>query len=156
MNDENRKIDIDAIPGERWFPKETSFAEDMQEYWGDWGVSSEVETLRAVLLRRPGKEVEDFDANANRFTRSRVDVELMRKQHDAVADLYRQNGVKSFLCGRAERRSSQCCILQGLNVYDPGRRHYNEAGYGCQKRRRALYRQGAGGFGGTHCSHHKQ
>ena len=96
MNDENRKIDIDAIPGERWFPKETSFAEDMQEYWGDWGVSSEVETLRAVLLRRPGKEVEDFDANANRFSDEPIDVELMRKQHDAVADLYRQNGVKVF------------------------------------------------------------
>ena len=40
--------DIDAIPGERWFPKESNFAGDMPEYWGDWGVSSEVETLKAV------------------------------------------------------------------------------------------------------------
>ena len=51
------KMDIDALLGERWFPKETSFEEDITEYWGEWGVCSEVETLRAVLMRRPGKEV---------------------------------------------------------------------------------------------------
>ena len=66
--DVNKKMDIDAIPGERWFPKETTFASDMNEYWGDWGVSSEVEKLHAVLMRRPGKEVENFDASANRFS----------------------------------------------------------------------------------------
>ena len=33
----------------------------MELYWGDWGVSSEVDTLRAVLMRRPGKEIENFD-----------------------------------------------------------------------------------------------
>ena len=49
------KMDIDALLGERWFPKETSFEEDITEYWGEWGVCSEVETLRAVLMRRPGK-----------------------------------------------------------------------------------------------------
>ena len=47
------KMDIDALLGERWFPKETSFEEDITEYWGEWGVCSEVETLRAVLMRRP-------------------------------------------------------------------------------------------------------
>ena len=52
---QNYKLDIDAIPGERWFPKETSFTEDLNEYWGDWGVCSEVDTLKAVLMRRPGK-----------------------------------------------------------------------------------------------------
>ena len=31
---QNYKLDIDAIPGERWFPKETSFTEDLNEYWG--------------------------------------------------------------------------------------------------------------------------
>ena len=40
------KMDIDALLGERWFPKETSFEEDITEYWGEWGVCSEVETLR--------------------------------------------------------------------------------------------------------------
>ena len=34
------KMDIDALLGERWFPKETSFEEDITEYWGEWGVCS--------------------------------------------------------------------------------------------------------------------
>ena len=88
------KHDIDAIPGERWFPKETAFEEDMNEYWGDFGVCSEVDTLRAVLMRRPGKEVEDFDAAAVRFSDEPIDVELMRKQHDDVVKVYTDFGVK--------------------------------------------------------------
>ena len=79
------KMDIDALLGERWFPKETSFEEDITEYWGEWGVCSEVETLRAVLMRRPGKEVESFDPKAVRFSDEPIDVELMRRQHDNVA-----------------------------------------------------------------------
>ncbi len=96
MSEHIKKFDIDAIPGERWFPKETFFEEDLPLYWGDWGVSSEVEKLRAVLLRRPGREVENFDATANRFSDEPIDVELMRKQHDAVADVYRQHGAKVY------------------------------------------------------------
>ncbi len=88
--------DIDAIPGERWFPRESTFEEDMNTYWGDWGVASEVAELKAVLLRKPGREVEHFDPRAVRFSDEPIDVELMRKQHDAVADLYRSHGIKVF------------------------------------------------------------
>ena len=88
--------DIEAIPGEKWFPKESSFEDDMNEYWGDWGVSSEVDTLKAVLLRRPGKEVEDFDPNAVRFSDEPLNVDLMRKQHDNVAQIYRDFGAKVY------------------------------------------------------------
>lgn len=94
MNKE--KFDIDAIPGERWFPKESTFEEDMTEYWGDFGVCSEVDTLRAVLLRRPGKEIEHFDAREVRFSDEPIDVELMRKQHDEVAQIYRDFGAKVY------------------------------------------------------------
>ena len=96
MDKNERYVDVDAIPGERWFPKETGFEEDLGLYWGDWGVASEVDTLRAVLLRRPGKEIENFDAGEYRFSDQPIDVELMRKQHDSVAELYRQHGVKVF------------------------------------------------------------
>lgn len=88
--------DVDAIPGERWFPKETSFEHDMSEYWGDWGVCSEVTTLRAVLMRRPGNEVENFNANEMRFSEVPIDVELMRAQHDDVVKIYRDFGVKVY------------------------------------------------------------
>jgi len=88
--------DIDAIPGERWFPKKTTFTEDITEYWGDWGVASEVDTLKAVLLRRPGKEIENFDPKKARFSDDPVDVELLRKQHDAVAKAYEDFGAKVY------------------------------------------------------------
>lgn len=68
----------------------------MNEYWGDWGVSSEVDTLKAVLIRRPGKEVEDFDPDAVRFSDEPLDVELMRKQHDNVAQVYKDFGAKVY------------------------------------------------------------
>ena len=91
------KIDIDAIPGERWFPKETAFTDDLPMYWGDWGVCSEVAQLKAVLLRRPGKEVENFNLEEVRyFTDEPLDVELMRAQHDNVANIYRENGAKVY------------------------------------------------------------
>lgn len=90
------KMDIDALLGERWFPKETSFEEDITEYWGEWGVCSEVETLRAVLMRSPGKEVESFDPKAVRFSDEPIDVELMRRQHDNVAKVYTDFGAKVY------------------------------------------------------------
>ena len=90
------KIEVDAIPGERWFPKESSFEEDMNLYWGDWGVSSEVEELKSVLMYRPGREVEHFDANAVRFSDVPVDVELMRRQHDSLVNIYREHGIKVY------------------------------------------------------------
>lgn len=96
MSEDRKKIDIDAIAGERWFPKETTFENDLPEYWGDWGVSSEVEKLKAVLLRRPGKEVEHFDAAEYRFSEEPIDVELMRRQHGTVADIYRKHGVSVY------------------------------------------------------------
>ena len=60
---ENREAmpDIQSIAGERWFPEETNITEDMTKYWGgDFGVSSECNKLRAVLLHRPGKEVDNL------------------------------------------------------------------------------------------------
>jgi N-dimethylarginine dimethylaminohydrolase len=93
---DKKMFDIEAIPGERWFPKESFFEDDMNEYWGDFGVCSEVDTLKAVLMRRPGKEIEDFNAREVRFSDEPVDVDLMRRQHDEVADIYREFDVKVF------------------------------------------------------------
>ena len=80
----------------RRFPKESGFEDDITEYWGDWGVCSEVDTLKAVLLRRPGKEIEDFKASEVRFSDEPIDVELMRRQHDEVAQIYRDFGAKVY------------------------------------------------------------
>lgn len=88
--------DIQALDGERWFPMETTIEEDMTTYWGgDFGCSSECNRLRAVLLRRPGAELDHFDYKEVRF-RAAVDPEICRAQHDTLADYYRSHGVKVF------------------------------------------------------------
>ena len=81
--------DIDALPGERWFAKETTIIDDMK----DWGVCSEVDTLRDVIMRRPGKEIDNFDWQAARF-KSAIDPEKFRAQHDNLAQIYREHGVR--------------------------------------------------------------
>ena len=85
--------DIDALAGERWFPLETSIVDDMKNLWGDWGVCSEVDTLRDVIMRRPGKEIENFDWEAARF-KAPIDPEKFRKQHDGLAQIYKDHGVR--------------------------------------------------------------
>lgn len=84
-----------VIPGDKWFPKETNFEEDLPLYWGDWGVASEVDDLKAVLMRRPGKEIEHFNYDEVRY-RDNVDVELFRKQHDELAQIYKDYGVNVY------------------------------------------------------------
>ena len=37
----DKRMDIEAIPGERWFPKESNFEEDLCEYWGRLGESAQ-------------------------------------------------------------------------------------------------------------------
>ena len=70
------KMDIDALLGERWFPKETSFEEDITEYWGEWGVCSEVETLRAVLSVAPGRKLKALIQKQFVFQTSRSTLSL--------------------------------------------------------------------------------
>ena len=82
-----------AYGGDRWSPRLAAMTEDMATVWGDWGVSSEIGRLRAVLLRRPGPELDaitDFDAMQ---MRSDLIADVVRAQHDALADAYRTHGV---------------------------------------------------------------
>lgn len=111
MAAENKELpDIAAISGEHWFPKETTFEEDLPLYWGNWGCASEIGKLRAVLLRRPGKEVENFDYKKVRF-RAPINPELFRKQHDDLANFYKEYGVDVYYVEqqRDDRPNSVFC-----------------------------------------------
>jgi arginine deiminase len=83
------------VQGERWFPVEKSFGVIQKDYWGDWYCDSEVGTLRSILLRRPGKEVEcitEENYSDYRF-RGVIDPVKAREQQDAYAELLRKQGV---------------------------------------------------------------
>jgi len=73
-----------------------TFKEDLKDLYGDWGVCSEIGKLRAVLMRRPGKEIENIKDPVSVSMSEKFDPELVRKQHDNVADIYRQNGVQVY------------------------------------------------------------
>jgi len=79
--------------GERHFAKKTTFQEDLPLYWGNWGATSETGRLRAVLLRRPGQEIEEIaDPTVPRW-RELLNPDTARQQHDRLAQAYRDNGV---------------------------------------------------------------
>lgn len=82
-----------AYGGDQWSPRLAPMVEEMAAVWGDWGVSSETGRLHAVLLRRPGPELDTItDFNAMQM-RSDLDAEVVRAEHDALADAYRALGV---------------------------------------------------------------
>ncbi|MDP3486640.1 MAG: arginine deiminase family protein [Bacillota bacterium] len=83
------------VQGERWFPSEIPFSAEMKELWGDWYCDSEVGTLRAVLMHRPGAEIDGvtLDNYSQYRFRGAINAEIARKEQDALVDIYRAHGV---------------------------------------------------------------
>lgn len=84
------------VQGERWFPAETKFSDEMGNLWGQWYCDSEVGRLRDVLIRRPGKEIEIVNnENYQDFRwKAPMNVEAARHEQDKLAQIYKDNGVK--------------------------------------------------------------
>lgn len=82
------------IPANEWsMYDDSNFEDQMPAMWGDWGCDSEIGRLRAVLLHRPGAEIEHVKDPASVLFIEKMDPARAREQHDHLADLYRQNGV---------------------------------------------------------------
>ena len=108
-----------AYGGEHWSPRVASMVEDMPQAWGDWGVSSETGKLHAVLLRRPGPELDaitDFDAMQ---MRSALSPDLVRVHHDALADAYRAHGVTVHLVERGRIDKPNAMFVRDLMLMTP-------------------------------------
>ncbi len=108
-----------AYGGAKWSERTTSMREDMPAYWGDWGSSSECGKLHAVLLHRPGSEldeIEDFDA-----VQMRADVlpEVARSQHDDLVDAYRANGVDVYFVERTRPDKPNQLFIRDLMLMTP-------------------------------------
>lgn len=82
--------------GERHFAEKTTFREDLPKYWGNWGATSEVGRLRAVMLRRPGQEIEAITDPHEPRWREIMHPETARQQHDALARVYRDHEVEVY------------------------------------------------------------
>lgn len=76
--------------------REGSFKDDLLGLWGDWGLCSEYSKLKAVLLREPGKEIENVNPTDARFREPITDPEKARRQHKQLAETFRSNCVDVY------------------------------------------------------------
>ena len=82
-----------AYGGAGWSPRTTSLRQEIGTVWGTCGVATEWSPLRAVLLHRPGGELDAVaDPDAVQML-APLDIDRARRQHDALAQAYRDAGV---------------------------------------------------------------
>ena len=82
-----------AYGGAGWSPRTASLRQEIGGVWGACGVATEWSPLKAVLLHRPGPELEDLaDPDAVQML-APLDAGRARQQHDALAQAYQDSGV---------------------------------------------------------------
>ena len=85
-----------AFGGEGWAPRTQTLGQEMGTLWGDWGQNLEWAPLKAVLLHRPGPEVDGLtEPNAVQMLDT-IDVAQFRREHDALAEAYGNAGVEVY------------------------------------------------------------
>jgi arginine deiminase len=82
-----------AYGGEGWSPRTAALQEEIGTVWNPCGVNTEWAPLKAVLLHRPGAELEKLaDPDAAQML-APVDAARAAQQHDALAQAYGDAGV---------------------------------------------------------------
>jgi N-dimethylarginine dimethylaminohydrolase len=107
-----------AYGGAPWSPRRAD-RDDFVAAWGDWGSSSECGTLRAVLLRRPGVELEAIDDHERAQMSAPLNPDLARAQHDALADAYESNGVAVHYVEEARPDKPNAVFCRDLMLMTP-------------------------------------
>ncbi len=82
-----------AYGGEGWSPRSTTLRQEIGAVWNSCGVDSEWSPLKAVLLHRPGAELEALaDPDAVQML-APVDAARAGQQHEALVQAYTDAGV---------------------------------------------------------------
>jgi arginine deiminase len=82
-----------AYGGEGWSPRKLDLRQEIGEVWNSCGIDTEWAPLKAVLLHRPGEELDELaDPDAVQML-APVDATRVRQQHDLLAQAYRDAGV---------------------------------------------------------------
>jgi arginine deiminase len=93
MTERTEPLDAAAYGGQGWSPRTSSLRQELGEIWGAGAVSTEWAPLRAVLLHKPGTEINaSADPDAVQMIEP-LNLELAQSQHDAMARAYREAGV---------------------------------------------------------------
>ena len=89
----SKPFDAAAYGGAGWSPRATSLRQEIGTVWGPCGVATEWAPLRAVLLHRPGAELEVVADPDEAQMLAPLDAGRAREQHDALAQAFRDAGV---------------------------------------------------------------
>jgi arginine deiminase len=82
-----------AYGGEGWSPRTALLREEIGDLWAPCGIDSEWRALKAVLLHRPGIELDaSSDPNSVQML-DVIDLPRAQAEHDALAQAFRENGV---------------------------------------------------------------
>jgi N-dimethylarginine dimethylaminohydrolase len=79
--------------GEGWAGREGSLINELGSLWAECGVASEYATLRSVLMRTPGPEIEAVTDPRPALWYDLLDPIKAREQHAGLVDFYRSHGV---------------------------------------------------------------
>ena len=82
-----------AYGGAGWSPRATSLQQEIGTIWGMCGVATEWSPLRAVLLHRPAIELEGVVDPDWAQMLAPLDVAQAQRQHDGLAQAYRDAGI---------------------------------------------------------------
>ena len=85
-----------AYGGAGWSPRTTSSRQEIGQVWGSCGVTSEWTALKAVLLHRPGVELEALSDPDGVQMLGPVDASRVQDQHDGLAQAYRRADVAVY------------------------------------------------------------
>ncbi len=108
-----------AYGGEGWSPRTASMREEIGQIWGTCGVASEWSPLRAVLLHRPGAELEaSTHPNAVQML-APLDLRRAQSQHDDLARVYQEAGVKVRYVQPSETPPPNLMFVADLMVMTP-------------------------------------
>jgi arginine deiminase len=89
----NDLFTIAAYGGAGWLPRTASLRQEIGQIWGRCGVATEWSPLKAVLLHRPGAELQALaDPDAVQML-TRLNAERAQQQHDVLAQAYREAGI---------------------------------------------------------------
>ncbi|WP_372997687.1 dimethylarginine dimethylaminohydrolase family protein [Lutispora sp.] len=83
-----------AHGGYGWIERSRNHRMEIGDLWGKCGVVSETGELKHVLLRRPGREVENIESPSDVLWTAKMDPEKARYQHDELAYIYETLGVE--------------------------------------------------------------
>jgi N-dimethylarginine dimethylaminohydrolase len=108
-----------AYGGEGWSPRVHSLRQEIGSVWGACGMSSEWSSLRAVLLHRPGPELEQVVDPDQAQMMAPLDLPRAQRQHDQLALAFREADVAVHYVEPVEAKLPNLMFVADLMLMTP-------------------------------------